>query len=88
MNNSKITKIDLEHLTFALCHFYFNWAGPIKVPAPCQYAHKIAEFYTRVGLASVDKQRRNAIGNDKRANAAREQCEKSAIPLNEKLHFL
>jgi aubergine-like protein len=35
MNKSKLTKIDIEHLTFALCHFYFNWAGPIKVPAPC-----------------------------------------------------
>lgn len=50
MNCSKLGKIDLEHLTFALCHFYFNWAGPIKVPAPVQYAHKIAEFYTTVGL--------------------------------------
>jgi aubergine-like protein len=58
MNQSRINKIELEHLTFALCHFYFNWAGPIKVPAPCQYAHKIAEFYTRVGLENHDKQRK------------------------------
>jgi hypothetical protein len=52
-----IGKLDIEHLTFALCHFYFNWAGPIKVPAPCQYAHKIAEFYTNVGLSRHEKQR-------------------------------
>lgn len=55
MNASKIGKFDIEHLTFALCHFYFNWAGPIKVPAPCQYAHKIAEFYTTVGLVRHEK---------------------------------
>jgi aubergine len=54
LNDSKFSKLDIEHLTFALCHFYFNWAGPIKVPAPCQYGHKIAEFYTNVGLAKHD----------------------------------
>ena len=35
LNESSLKKIDLQQLTFALCHFYFNWAGPIKVPAPC-----------------------------------------------------
>ena len=50
-NDAKITKLELEHFTFALCHFYYNWAGPIKVPAPCQYAHKIAEFYFKIGVA-------------------------------------
>ncbi|XP_074604111.1 piwi-like protein 1 [Brevipalpus obovatus] len=25
-----------------LCHLYFNWAGTISTPAPCQYAHKLA----------------------------------------------
>ena len=28
-----------------MCHFYFNYGGAIKVPAPCQYAHKMAEYY-------------------------------------------
>jgi aubergine-like protein len=36
-------------LTFDLCHYYFNWSGPIKVPAPCMYAHKIAELYMNIG---------------------------------------
>jgi aubergine-like protein len=48
-NDSPLTKEVIEKLTFDLCHYYFNWQGPIKVPAPCMYAHKIAELYTKVG---------------------------------------
>ena len=33
---------NMQLLTFKLGHLYFNWAGTIRVPAPCQYAHKIA----------------------------------------------
>ncbi|PAV58564.1 hypothetical protein WR25_15017 [Diploscapter pachys] len=29
-------------LAFKLSHMYFNWSGTIRVPAPCQYAHKLA----------------------------------------------
>ena len=35
LNESSLKKIELQSLTYALCHGYFNWAGPIKVPAPC-----------------------------------------------------
>ncbi|XP_074604110.1 piwi-like protein 1 [Brevipalpus obovatus] len=31
-----------QRLAYKLCHLYFNWAGTITVPAPCQYAHKLA----------------------------------------------
>lgn len=31
-----------QQLTFKLTHLYFNWMGTIRVPAPCQYAHKLA----------------------------------------------
>ena len=31
-----------QQLAFKLCHLYYNWMGTIKVPAPCQYAHKLA----------------------------------------------
>lgn len=51
-NDSTLTKAELQHLTFALCHFYFNWLGPIKVPAPCMYAHKIAEFYDSIKITN------------------------------------
>lgn len=42
-NKTKMTNDDLKQLTYDLCYGYFNWPGAIKVPAPCQYAHKIAE---------------------------------------------
>ncbi|KAG8455995.1 hypothetical protein GDO86_001978 [Hymenochirus boettgeri] len=31
-----------QRLTYKLCHLYYNWPGVIRVPAPCQYAHKLA----------------------------------------------
>ena len=51
LKQSNLTKLELQQLTFALCHYYFNWAGPIKVPAPCMYAHKIADLFTRIGYS-------------------------------------
>jgi len=32
----------MQRLTFKLTHLYYNWPGTVRVPAPCQYAHKIA----------------------------------------------
>lgn len=32
----------LQRLSYKLTHLYFNWPGTIRVPAPCQYAHKLA----------------------------------------------
>ncbi|XP_018059690.1 PREDICTED: protein argonaute-3 [Atta colombica] len=31
----------MQRLTYKLCHLYYNWPGTIRVPAPCQYAHKL-----------------------------------------------
>ncbi|XP_069136145.1 piwi-like protein 1 [Argopecten irradians] len=31
-----------QRLTYKMTHLYYNWPGTIRVPAPCQYAHKLA----------------------------------------------
>jgi aubergine-like protein len=43
-NTSAITKDQFETSTYHLCYNYFNFAGPIKVPMVCMYAHKIATY--------------------------------------------
>ncbi|KAM8717614.1 hypothetical protein ACLKA7_004331 [Drosophila subpalustris] len=37
MNADKI-----QMLTFKMTHLYYNWSGTLRVPAVCQYAHKLA----------------------------------------------
>lgn len=85
LNQSTLTKLEIQQFTFALCHYYFNWAGPIKVPAPCMYAHKIADLFTRIGynkkpraLANLDAASANSL-----QDYIREQK-----PLSHKLFFL
>lgn len=34
----------LANASWALCHDYSNWTGPIKLPSPVQCAHKLAEL--------------------------------------------
>ncbi|XP_043599743.1 piwi-like protein Siwi isoform X2 [Bombus pyrosoma] len=36
------TADQMQRLTYKLCHMYYNWSGTVRVPAPCQYAHKLA----------------------------------------------
>lgn len=36
---------DIQILSYRLCYAYYNWSGSIRVPAPCQYAHKLAYNY-------------------------------------------
>lgn len=43
-NTSSISKDQFETSTYHLCYNYFNFAGPIKVPMVCMYAHKIATY--------------------------------------------
>jgi len=33
---------EVQLLIYRLCYLYYNFVGGIKVPAPCQYAHKLA----------------------------------------------
>jgi aubergine-like protein len=60
-NDSSMSKQALEQLTYDLCHYYYNWAGPIKVPAPCMYAHKIAELYMNIGKDANTKHYSDAV---------------------------
>nr|XP_002130577.2 piwi-like protein 2 [Ciona intestinalis] len=32
----------MQRLSYKLTHMYYNWPGTVRVPAPCQYAHKLA----------------------------------------------
>nr|XP_033336473.1 piwi-like protein Siwi [Megalopta genalis] len=32
----------MQRMTYKLTHMYYNWSGTVRVPAPCQYAHKLA----------------------------------------------
>lgn len=32
----------MQILTYKLAHLYYNWPGTVRVPAPVQYAHKLA----------------------------------------------
>lgn len=84
-NDSSLTKIEIQQLTFSLCHFYFNWAGPIKVPAPCQYAHKIAEFNKDIGANRKSAAAPKISANEQKI---RKVIEHQVQPLNKKLHFL
>jgi aubergine-like protein len=43
-NTTSMTKDQFETSTYHLCYNYFNFAGPIKVPMVCMYAHKIAAY--------------------------------------------
>ena len=31
-----------SYFSYKLTHMYYNWPGTVRVPAPCQYAHKLA----------------------------------------------
>jgi aubergine-like protein len=42
----------IQLLTYKMCHMYFNWSGTVAVPAPCQYAHKLAQI---TGMAYQNK---------------------------------
>ena len=43
-NTTGMTKDQFETSTYHLCYNYFNFAGPIKVPMVCMYAHKICTY--------------------------------------------
>ncbi|XP_018333348.1 piwi-like protein Siwi [Agrilus planipennis] len=43
------TADQIQRITYKMTHLYYNWSGTVRVPAPCQYAHKLA-FLTAQSL--------------------------------------
>lgn len=41
-NTSGLTPDQLQRYTYRMTHLYYNWSGTVRVPAPCQYAHRLA----------------------------------------------
>lgn len=41
-NSTNMTPDQVQRFSYTLTHLYYNWPGTIRVPAPCQYAHKLA----------------------------------------------
>ena len=41
-NDTQLRPEHFQKLTYKLCHLYYNWPGTVRVPAVCQYAHKLA----------------------------------------------
>ena len=44
-DNSNFPCDEIQLLAYKMCFSYYNWSGSIRVPAPCQYAHKLAYMY-------------------------------------------
>lgn len=34
----------MQRMAYKMTHMYYNWPGTVRVPAPCQYAHKLAQL--------------------------------------------
>lgn len=41
-DNCGLSPDRMQMLTQKLCHLYYNWTGTVRVPAVCQYAHKLS----------------------------------------------
>lgn len=41
-DTSQMKPDHMQRLTYKMTHLYYNWPGTVRVPAPCQYAHKLA----------------------------------------------
>ncbi|XP_069123522.1 piwi-like protein 1 isoform X1 [Argopecten irradians] len=41
-DNTNLKPDHMQRLSYKMTHLYYNWPGTVRVPAPCQYAHKLA----------------------------------------------
>lgn len=78
-NESGLDRKQIQMLCYTLCHFYFNWAGPIKVPAPLMYAHKVADYFMTIRASG-----KRPMKTDPKIS----QAVAKAPALSTRLHFL
>jgi hypothetical protein len=43
-NTGKLSKEEIEEITYRQCYQYFGFGGPVKVPAAVMYAYKFADY--------------------------------------------
>lgn len=43
-NGDELSPDTVQKLAYKLTHMYYNWPGTVRVPAPCQYAHKLVDL--------------------------------------------
>ncbi|KAL3877253.1 hypothetical protein ACJMK2_034986 [Sinanodonta woodiana] len=43
-DNTGLQPNHIQRLSYKMTHLYYNWPGTVRVPAPCQYAHKLAQL--------------------------------------------
>ncbi|KAL1139698.1 hypothetical protein AAG570_006676 [Ranatra chinensis] len=41
-DTSGLSPARMQRFTYKMTHLYYNWSGTVRVPAQCQYAHKLA----------------------------------------------
>jgi len=58
-DNSGLDPDKMQRFTYKMTHLYYNWSGTVRVPAPVQYAHKLAQ------LTGQNLHRPPHIGQDK-----------------------
>ena len=46
-DSTGLTPDQMQQLSHKLCYMYYNFTGPVRVPAPCQFAHKLAFFVSQ-----------------------------------------
>ena len=46
-NNEELTVNDFEEITYRQSYYYWNWSGPIRIPAALKYAEVANKFCTK-----------------------------------------
>ena len=52
-DTTKLGPDKFQRLSYKLTHLYFNWPGTVRVPAPCQYAHKLGTILKTIQKLTI-----------------------------------